>query len=508
PAPPPPAPAARAPPPPPGAPPPPRGGGGGPPPGPPPRPWQAAGPLAALLALLAAGSGCTAAGGADDGAFTSDGDPRMIIIASGQDITGRSGVRQQMVDAWNERSRRSGSPLRARLVELPGTADQQRSQLLGALQSGSSHYDVVNLDVTWVPEFADGHLVRELDESFLDTDVLPTVAATGRWRGAVYAVPFNSDVGLLYYRRDYLSAAGFATPDLGTEAMGWARFKGLQHTLLQAQARGDLPAAYDKPWTTPLGSYEGRTVNGIEAFATAGAISEAEPLVDAEGRYVGTEGQLRAGLAEFAGRIDRAYTLDGAQESAEARLLADFAAGKTAFLRHWPYAYGQLHQDLTDKQLGLAALPGKAVLGGQDLAVTRHAPPQNLAAIEDLVRFLTGREGERCLLEAGFAATRASAYEADGARCRLLPPGPAAPSPTGEGADRIPRTADGRPRSSAVVRTALRGAVLRPRTPLYGAFTQVFADHLGRLIGDAPDAPGEVARDLHRALQRALPEDG
>ncbi|MFE6775424.1 extracellular solute-binding protein [Streptomyces sp. NPDC057702] len=464
---------------------------------------RAAGPLAALLAALALASGCTSDGDRGE-AFTSDGDPNAIIIASGQDITGRGGVRQQMVDAWNDRSRRSGSPLRARLVELPGTADQQRSQLLGALQSGSSHYDVVNLDVTWVPEFADGRLVRALDDSLLDADVLPTVAATGRWRDELYAVPFNSDVGLLYYRRDYLLAAD---TDLDTASMDWAGFKNLQQSVLRAHSRGDLPAAYDKPWTTQLGSYEGRTVNGVEAFATAGALSADQPLVDDEGRYVGHEEQLRVGLTGFAGRIDRAYTLDGAQESAEARLLADFAAGRTAFLRHWPYAYGQLHQDLTERQLGVARLPGKVVLGGQNLAVTRHAPADNLVAINDLLRFLTGRDSERCLLEAGFAATRASAYEEGGARCRLTPARPATPSPTGEDADRIPRTEDGRPRSYAVVRAALRDAVARPRTPLYGAFTQVFADHLGRLTGDDPDDPGEVARDLHQALRRALPED-
>ncbi len=336
-------------------------------------------------------------------------------------------------------------------MELPGTADQQRSQLLGALQSGSSHYDVVNLDVTWVPEFADGHLVRELDDSLLDDDVLPSVAATGRWCGSTYAVPFSSDVGLLYYRLDYLRAAGVNAPGLGPEPTTWVAFRNLKQVVLRAHGRGELPTAYAMPWTTQLSSYEGLTVNGIEAFAMVGASGGDAPLDDDEGRYVGTEEQLRLGLGEFTRRIDRAYTLDSAQESDEARLLADFAAGRTAFLRHWPYAYGVLHQDLRGGRLGLAALLGKAVLGGQNLAVTRHAPARNLDAIEDLLRFLTGRTSERCLLEAGFAATRASAYEEDGARCPRGPARSARPSPTGEDVDPMPRTEDGRPRSYAVV---------------------------------------------------------
>ncbi len=48
-----------------------------------------------VLTVLATGGGCTAGnGGPCDGAFTGDGDPNAIVIASGRDITGRGGVRQ------------------------------------------------------------------------------------------------------------------------------------------------------------------------------------------------------------------------------------------------------------------------------------------------------------------------------------------------------------------------------------------------------------------------------
>src|SRR5690606_15934682 len=143
--------------------------------------------LAALLALLMVAA-CTGGGdGGGPGAVGSaDEVPGTSVVGSGRDVAGEDGIRQQLIDAWNSERRRSGSEYRARLVELPGSADEQRSQLLGALQSGSAAYDVVNLDVTWVPEFAAAGLVRPLPGNLVDEDVVPSVAGTARWDGEVY----------------------------------------------------------------------------------------------------------------------------------------------------------------------------------------------------------------------------------------------------------------------------------------------------------------------------------
>ncbi|GHE74337.1 hypothetical protein GCM10018785_48180 [Streptomyces longispororuber] len=463
---------------------------------------------AAALALLLAASACTGGGGDGRADDVSDGaaDGGTIVIASGRDVTGRGGVRQQLVDAWNEQQRRRNSGYTARLVELPGTADQQRSQLLGALQSGSSAYDVVNLDVTWVPEFAAAKAVRELDPRLVDGDVVPSVAATARWKGAVYAVPFNSDVGVLYYRKDYVRAAGVRQSDGAARAKDWDDFKGLIETVDKAEEDDLLPAAYEKGWTTQLDAYEGLTVNGVEAFASAGA--GVADLVDGKGAYDGTVSQLEEGLAELRSRAAGAYTFDGVQDSDEARSLADFTSGRTAFLRHWPYAYGTLHQILPKGALGVTALPGKAVLGGQNLAVARTSRHRK-AILDDLVAYLTGKESERCLLEAGFAATRASAYTKDPPMlCTVARPSPSGgPSGSGEAADQMPREPDGRPEYAApVLLPALKAAVQRPRTQLYGVFTQVFSAELHKLFGDNPRSVGEVAKRLDETLRRALPE--
>jgi multiple sugar transport system substrate-binding protein len=450
--------------------------------------------LAAAACLLLAAA-CTGGPGAEPRP-TSTGDGQ-IIVASGLDVTGKDGVRQQLIDLWNTSAEGVKHP--ARLVELPGDADQQRSQLLGALQSGSARYDVVNLDVTWVPEFADGGLITPI-QGRVDPDIIPSVAGTGTWKNRTYAVPFNSDVGLLYYRPDYLADAGVQPSRYPYPGMSWDGLKALIREL--ETARDTLPSSYQKGLTTQAASYEGLTVNAIEAFSTAGV-----ELADADGHYRSNPAELRKGLDALRDRAAGSYTLTGAVKSYEAESLSDFAAGKTAFLRHWPYAYPALARTLTGDRLKVAQLPGRAVLGGQDLAVSAASPRAKYAL--DLIRFLTSRGNERCLLNAGFAATRTSAYSDSGTPCPLPSASPTPSPAAGKGPTEAPGTSADEPSLPAYVRSvllpALTTAVQRPRTPYYGAFTQALQAQVHPWLAnlDAPDAD-KVAAGLDQALRKAF----
>ncbi|MDT6985877.1 extracellular solute-binding protein [Streptomyces lusitanus] len=453
--------------------------------------------LTALLALLLLAA-CTGGGGDGTATPAEEEKPGTIVVASGRDVTGSNGVRQRLIDAWNrqqrEKSQDADDPdyYQARLVELPGSADEQRSQLLGALQSGSARYDVVNLDVTWVPEFAEAGLVRALPDDLVDADVIDPVARTARWDGKVYAVPFNSDVGLLYYRRDLLRKAGMEPPYVPQD-FTWGRLRGYITTLDDNLDDRD----FVNGWTTQLDAYEGRTVNAMEAFATA---VPGLTLVDEDGRYTGDVEELRRGVAELDRRVDPAYISPDAKKGDETGSTSEFTKGGTAFLRAWPSAYPTLYRVFGDR-LGVAPLPGKAVLGGQNLAVTTTSERARKAT--ELIRFLTGRQSERCLLEAGFAATRDSAYDRP-ARCPAEISAAPVPSPTGE-ADEVPRREGGRPGfSDAMLKQALERAVHRPRTPLYGAFTQTVITQLEPLVEGGSADPDEVARRLDEALRGAL----
>lgn len=455
-----------------------------------------------LLTLVAA---CT--GGDPDGPGPTDGPsaPGPIIVASGLDVTGSGGVRQQLIAEWN-RQHEDKPALRAQLVELPGGADQQRSQLLGALQSGSAAYDIVNLDVTWIPEFADAGLIQALPAPDTnDPDVIPEVLSTTRWKGRTYALPFNTDVGLLYYRKDLIEQSGINENRQPTGDWSWQNLYDSIATLGSAQAEGDDP---EKGWTTQLAPYEGLTVNVMDAFAAADV-----EIASVDGEYAATPDTLKKGLQEFLTHVDDNRTLrPRALTSNEDATLDDFAAGRVAYMRNWPYAFGALQSRLAPEQYAAVPLPGRSVLGGQNLAVSAASPRS--AAARELLAFLTGPRSERCLLDAGFAATRLSSYSSEKtgsptcweAVTEALRPGAASadtdPVPR-EGSARMPSA---RERSEYIgsIRRALEEAVQRPRTPYYGAFTRALqATVHGLLTDESPDVD-DAAEELHEALREAF----
>ncbi|MEU1123016.1 extracellular solute-binding protein [Streptomyces sp. NPDC005899] len=465
------------------------------------RTGRAAAAVGCLLALVSAG--CTGGPGGASGPDPLDkaaGGP--IVVASGLDVTGSGGVRRQLIEEWNRQH--AGRPAeQAELVELPGGADQQRSQLLGALQSGSARYDVVNLDITWIPEFAEAGLISPMPEAETekeaddDLDFMKRVHATTLWDGHSYARPFNTDVGLLYYRPDLLTKAGIPTSRRPTAAWTWDDLYASVKTLALSPDRPDDQAG----WTTQLKQYEGLTANTIEAFETAGV-----QLADSQGRYKGSAEQLKKGLDELLDRGDRGRIRPAALGSDETASLTDFAGGRAVFLRHWPYGYGALRNLLGPEQYTVNRLPGKAVLGGQNLAVTADSPRAGHA--RELVTFLTSQQSESCLFDAGFAATRASVYARTAKPCwpgvaAALRPAGGTPEAAATGGEGVPEE-QGEAQREAYARTlsaALNEAVQRPRTPYYGAFTHVLQSHVHALLTtDSPDS-GKTAADLDRELR-------
>ncbi len=415
--------------------------------------------------------------------------PGTIVVASGRDVTGSNGVRQRLIDAWNreQRKKAEGSdPYQARLVELPGSADEQRSQLLGALQSGSARYDVVNLDVTWVPEFAEAGLVRALPDDLVDADVIDPVAETARWDGKVYAVPFNSDVGLLYYRADLLRKAGVEEPYV-PEGFTWEQLRGHITTLDKKLGADD----FANGWTTQLDPYEGRTVNAMEAFATA---VPGLRLVDEDGRYTGTWSSCdgACGNSYAASTRRTSPRCEEARRDGVDQRVHRGAHGLPARLAlRLPDAVPGLRE-----AAGVAPLPGRAVLGGQNLAVTTTSERARKAT--ELIRFLTGRQSERCLLEAGFAASRDSAYGRS-LRCPAEISAAPVPSPTGSPT----RCRAGTGTSRALRREAQEGAGAGRAPPEDTALRRLHADddHAARTArrdglgrrGRAGAAPGRGA---------------
>ena len=156
------------------------------------------------------------------------------------------------------------------------------------------------------------------------SEFLQPVLDSAKYKGNLYAIPFASDGGMLYYRTDLLQAAGIAAPP-----KTWAEMID-DCKKIQATPQGAGLNCYAGQFQ----KYEGLTVNAAEAINGAGGV-----ITDAEGKPNVNTPEAKAGLDFLANGFKQGYIAKEAMTYKEEESRRAFQEGKLIFLRNWPYVY-------------------------------------------------------------------------------------------------------------------------------------------------------------------------
>jgi multiple sugar transport system substrate-binding protein len=306
-----------------------------------------------------------------------------------------TGTLKKVIDTWNA----AHPAAKVTLVELPEAADAQRQQLVQNAQIKSSAYDVITLDAVWTAEFAANRWADEIKG--LDTGgFLAPSLRTGQYRGRLYAAPWLTGAGLLYYRTDLLKKAGIGRPPVT-----WAELTADCDKVHKFQDIGCYAGQFDK--------YEGLTVNVTEAVTSAGG-----HVLDAAGRPAVSTPEALKGLRFLADGFRQKVIPRQAITYQEENGRRDFEAGRLLFHRNWGYVYSLAGRtDGSSKvagRFGVARLPGPSgpgisTLGGNNVAVSAFSKHKRTAL--DFIAYVTGAEAEkRFALGSAYPMSRASLY--------------------------------------------------------------------------------------------------
>ncbi len=159
------------------------------------------------------------------------------------------------------------------VINLEGSAAAPVGSLGGGHGPG---FDVMMLDVVWVPEFARAGWLLDLTPSLAPGELdahFPAAAEAARWNGRVWALPWNFNVGVLYYRADLLARHGIAPPRSDAELVSAVR---------RIRAAERDPKLDGFVWQGK--QYEGLTCNALEALWASGTAllgADGEVLPDA-----------------------------------------------------------------------------------------------------------------------------------------------------------------------------------------------------------------------------------
>ena len=283
--------------------------------------------------------------------------------------------------------------VRVQAEALTWSSDEQHQFYVINLEGGSPPFDVMMLDVIWVPEFARAGWILDL------TGRVPSAERDGHFASAIepatqdgrlWALPWFMNVGLLYYRKDLLAKYGLAPPETYDELVRQVR-------VVQAGERDPRLDGY--LWQGK--QYEGGMVNVLEALWANGT-----RVIDEAGRPFPEPERAREALAALRGLIESGVSPPWVTAADEELTRRPFGDGRAVFLRGWPYALDLFERpdSRVRGRVGVAPMPrlahgpvGAASTGGAHLAVSAHTRHPELAT--ELVRFLTGAAAQRAMTE-------------------------------------------------------------------------------------------------------------
>jgi multiple sugar transport system substrate-binding protein len=145
----------------------------------------------------------------------------VIVFKHGK-IAGDTELFRQLLDRFEKEN----PDIKVNDETLPASTDEQHQFYAINLEGKSSDFDVLSMDVIWVPEFARAGWLRDISHLLPlkeREEFFPGPMDAVTYKGKVYAIPWYIDAGLLYYRKDLLKKYGFSPPKTWQELVETAQ---------------------------------------------------------------------------------------------------------------------------------------------------------------------------------------------------------------------------------------------------------------------------------------------
>ena len=293
------------------------------------------------------------------------------------------------------------------VVSTPNSSTDRLALYQQLLAAGSSDIDVFQIDVIW-PGILHSYFIdlkSYVDQAALEAQ-FQTIVDNNTVDGQLIALPWFTDAGLLYYRKDLLDKYNKPVPETWQELTDTAAF-------IQAKERS---SGEKNMWGFV---WQGRAYEGLTCDALEWVDSfNGGTIVNNKGKVTIDNKNAVAAInlaASWVGKITPVGVLNYEEEQSR----GVFQSGNAVFMRNWPYAWPLVNSEDSPVKgrVGVVALPkggkkGKhtGTLGGWQLAVSKYSKVKEQAV--DLVKYLTSQqEQKRRAIEGGYNPTYKVLYQ-------------------------------------------------------------------------------------------------
>ncbi len=292
-----------------------------------------------------------------------------LILSFGPDDTG---TLPKLITQFNKQSK----DFKVKMREMPSDTGQYFDKLRTQFQAGGGDIDIIIGDVIWPAQFAANGWVTDLSDRFKDTDAfLPGPMEAASYEGKVWAVPWYTDAGLLYYRKDLLEKSGYSGPP-----KTWDE-------LMQMTKKVQQDSGMKNGFVYQGAEYEGGVCNGCEYIWTNGG-NILDPK-DSSKVVIDSPGSV-AGMTTWADTIKSGVSPQAVLQYKEDESAATFLNDEAVFIRNWPYMYALAgtadYPKVKPDQLGIAPIPvdspgnpSYSTLGGWNFLINASSDRQDEA---------------------------------------------------------------------------------------------------------------------------------
>jgi len=320
---------------------------------------------------------------------------------------GAVGKELQLLYQQVDQFEKANPDINVKVLPMPNSSTARHDLYVTYLASGTPDPTVLMIDVVWPAEFEPfvADLTNDYDYFELDK-FLPGTVKSVTYNNKIVAIPWFTDAGLLYYRKDLLDKYGYDVPQTWDE---------LYNT---AKAIGDKEGIDGYIWQGA--SYEGLTCDAMEFIHSYGGmiVENGKVVVDSD-KYKDKNIQALNMMDKL---VESGVTRKGVTTYMEEEARRLFQNGDAVFMRNWPYAWPLINgsDSPTAGKVGVAPLPmgdveggrHSATLGGWNLAINGNASDAQVEAAKKLIKFLTSPDQQlQKALVAGQNPTRMSVYK-------------------------------------------------------------------------------------------------
>ncbi len=329
------------------------------------------------------------------GSGGSSGGPAVISWESENDSVGVYGT---LATKFNQ----SQKDVQVHWTNGPSDSGQLLTKFSTMLRARSNSIDVMAMDIVWPAQFGASGWTVPIDDKWPSSErqnYLPGPIQGCTYNGKIWAAPFRTDAGLLYYRTDLVP----------TPPNTWEELT----TMAQSAASGGA-VKYGYVWQGA--QYEGVVCDFVEViYGYGGSILDPNNPKT----VTTTSPQTVQGLTtmvNWVGGISPQAVTTYKEEDAR----TTFQNGDAAFMRNWPYAFAHGNNAAESKidgkfdvhtiPYGAGGTTGHSALGGWQLGI--NAFSSNVDAAWTFVHYMLQSDAQKAAaLQASLTVTLKSIYD-------------------------------------------------------------------------------------------------